>query len=255
MMRRNMEQSDLDLLHAVPLYHLQTLIKTRRLPLSPNRVPPDSQTLGASIDRNLEKDLTSAEPSSITVGEIAQHLFNPDSIDKVLTTLGEKEKLILHELVACGGRANSRDLALYLMSSGYLLGGQIASNADRETPLFQNALESPSGPVQGYPQGVPPYPIPHPHGVFELAVRHLLLQGLLFWGKQTNFGGRDYASGVYDGVLIVPPAVMAVVNTASENLPPTGDLPARAGIRVNLGEGLYRLQRTLYLYWSLVAAM
>ncbi len=104
-----MEQSDLNLLHTVPLHHLQTLIKSRRLPLSPK---------GPQVN-------TSAEPSSITITEIAQYLFNPSALDEVLGGLGEKETLILHELVACGGRANSRDLALYLTSSGLL-------NADKE---------------------------------------------------------------------------------------------------------------------------
>src|SRR5207249_7613011 len=56
------------------------------------------------------------------------------------------------------------------------------------------------------------YPTPHPHGLFEQSLRRLLMLGLLYWGKQTNFAGRDYTSGVYDGVLIVPQAVKDVVN-------------------------------------------
>ena len=254
-----MEQSDLNLLHTVPLHHLQTLIKSRRLPLSPK---------GPQVN-------TSAEPSSITITEIAQHLFNPAAIDEVLGGLGEKETLILHELVACSGRANSRDLALYLMSSGLINAGKEA-----EPLSISDSVGTASETTQEHPQGVPQYPIPHPHGAFELALRHLLLLGLLFWGKQTNFGGRDYTSGVYDGVLIVPQAVMNEVlhlqrehRQADTLVPARGYLSPRqdsstfagsvdegdvlvplAGTRGLINEGIHALQRTLYLYWSLVAA-
>ena len=248
-----MEQSDLNLLHTVPLHHLQTLIKSRRLPLSPK---------GPQVN-------TSAEPSSITITEIAQYLFNPSALDEVLGGLGEKETLILHELVACGGRANSRDLALYLTSSGLL-------NADKEAEplLISDSIAASPEATQEHPQGVPRYPIPHPHGAFELALRHLLLLGLLFWGKQTNFGGRDYTSGVYDGVLIVPQAVMNEVRSIQQREQRQADplVPARgistfagsvdegdvlvplAGTRGLINEGIHALQRTFYLYWSLVAA-
>lgn len=218
-----MEQSDLNLLHTVPPYHLQTLVKSRQIPLSA---------------RNID-----AAPSLTTITEIAQHLFNSSSISDALRGLDEKQTLILHELVACGGRANSRDLALYLISSNLFNSGK-KGGAD---PIGTPPVDTPySG--RGSP-GMPHYPVPHPHGVFELALRHLLMLGLLFWGKQTNFGGRDYTSGVYDGVLIVPQAVM---NVAPLNASLKETLP---GERVNLGEGLYVLQRTLYLYWSLVATM
>ena len=227
-----MQQSDLDLLHLVPPHHLQALVKSRRLPPSP-RI------------QNID---TPAGPSSIAITEIAQHLFDPAAISDALQALDERENLILRELVLCGGRANSRDLALYLANSG-LLGHGKKLEADPVPLPYSGQVTAEHTP------GAPQYPVPHPHGVFELAVRHLLLLGLLFWGRQTNFGGRDYASGVYDGVLIVPQTVMEVVKAASENLPLTEDLPAGAGAQVSLGEGLYRLQRTLYLYWSLVAAM
>jgi hypothetical protein len=248
-----MEQNDLDLLYTVPIHHLQTLIKSRRLPVTPGRGvihhAPRNMTSRPPVETsdNLTPGgtNTSAEPSSITIREIAQHLFNPKAIDEVLTTLGEKERLILHELVACGGRANSRDLALYLSSSGLL-------DADKENSLTNHAIDGPSEPAQGHPQGVPQYPIPHPHGVFELAVRHLLLLGLLFWGKQTNFGGHDYASGVYDGILIVPRAVMErdVALFPSVPSPSVVHSPTVS----NIAEGIRTLQRTLYLYWSLVAS-
>src|SRR5579859_5060659 len=99
-----MEQSDLDLLQAVPPYHLQSLAKLRRISPSPK---------GQSVST---PTLSSAAP----VVEIAQYLFHPSTIYEALRSLNDTEALILGELVACGGRANSRDLALYLSSSGAL---------------------------------------------------------------------------------------------------------------------------------------
>ncbi len=52
--------------------------------------------------------------------EIAQLLFDPTSLEKTLVDLNEIEKMVLRELVICGGRANSRDLALYLTYAGLL---------------------------------------------------------------------------------------------------------------------------------------
>src|SRR6266480_2890254 len=103
-LRGAMEQSDLDLLHMVPPHHLQTLVKSRRLPLSPR----------------LQNIDTPAGLPSTAITEIAQRLFDPATISDALRVLDERENLILRELVACGGRANSRDLALYLANSGLL---------------------------------------------------------------------------------------------------------------------------------------
>src|SRR5581483_1962388 len=97
------------------------------------------------------------------------------------------------------------------------------------------------------------YPPPHPHGVFEQALHRLLLLGLLYWGKQTNFVGRDYSNGVYDGVLIVPHAVMEAASEVMSERPESG-LPdeARDDGQPLISEGVLALQRSLYLYWSLV---
>jgi hypothetical protein len=153
---------------------------------------------------------------------------------------------VLRELVACGGRANSRDLALYL------------SLADASLTTYPHAREkneslaaySSTSPAPRQAQMGPTlYPAPHPHGAFEQALHRLLLLGLLFWGKQTNFVGQDYSSGVYDGVVIVPQTIVKLANrewqldTGPQT--PALELP---------GEGIYTLQRALYLYWSLVAS-
>src|SRR6266581_602621 len=95
-----MEQSDIDLLSTVPPYHLQTLAKLRRPKGQSGNIPLLSP--------------------SITIPEIAEHLFHPSTINEAIRSLNDTESLILHELVFCGGRANTRELALYLTSSGAL---------------------------------------------------------------------------------------------------------------------------------------
>ncbi|HET9920230.1 MAG TPA: helicase-associated domain-containing protein [Ktedonobacteraceae bacterium] len=222
-----MEQSDLDLLQTVPPYHLQGVARTRRLPLAMKGLA----SLSASTST-----LTANE-----VVEVAPHIFNTASIQEALRSLDDLETTILRELVACGGRANSRDLALYLTSSD-------GPGTDREASI------PPSGMSTIASLGEPAkmlYPTPHPHGPFELALRRLLLLGLIFWGKQTSFAGRDYASGVYDGVLIVPVTVREAVREAWPATEPLQD----EGEEIAVGEGIRALQRTLYLYWSLVASM
>src|SRR5260370_16262935 len=91
-----MEQSSLYLLQNVPPYHLQALVKARRLPYSFK-----GQNINAPGD-----------PSK-TTAEIARLLFDAVSCREAIGSLGEMEKLILRELVACGGRAHKRDLPLY----------------------------------------------------------------------------------------------------------------------------------------------
>ncbi len=101
-----------------------------------------------------------ATPAAI---EVAQHLFQATTISEAIRGLNDAEKLILRELVACGGRANSRDLALYLSNSSTLYPVKGAE--------FSCIIE----------QGNMLYPTAHPHGVFEQSLRRLLMLGLLFW--------------------------------------------------------------------------
>ncbi len=242
-----MQQSDLYLLQNVPPYHLQALVKARRLPYSfkgqKNSVMPDS---------------------SATTAEIAQHLFDPISCRDAIRGLGEMEKSILGELVACGGRANSRDLALYL--------SLVNTHADDAHKLNHGSSSTGNSPqvssrTNTYEQEVAlQYPAPHPHGVFEQALHRLLLLGLLFWSKQTNFVGRDYASGLYDGLLIVPQSVMEAANelwNTGEKVAMHSPAPEQVSDNEKevdqtlegASEGIRALQRNLYRYWSLVATM
>ncbi|HEU5228156.1 MAG TPA: hypothetical protein VFU49_10130, partial [Ktedonobacteraceae bacterium] len=222
-----MEQSDLDLLQTVPGYHLQSMIKVRRVPIS----------LKVQTSESAASTSASSDVFSANMLEIAQHLLAPAALANALQSLDPLETAILRELVSCGGRANSRDLALYFSNAG-LLTSEKTTHGQPETPRSQPGLS-----VQ--------YPVPQPHGVFELALRHLLVLGLVFWGKQTNFVGRDYANGIHDGVLIVPLAVREAVEAQWE--PPQNQLADQSLEEV--GELARELQRTLYLYWSMVASL
>lgn len=223
-----MESSDLPLLQTAPAYHIQAILKTR-------------QAVRVSASQSPAEGL---DPTSANMEEIAAYLFEPRACRELLHTLGEAEVCILRELVACGGRANSRDLALYFSSPG--------SPFVVHVHVHERSVHLPPQPTSlstvGHAiSGSSLYPPPHPHGVYEQALHRLLLLGLLFWGKQTNFIGRDYSSGVYDGVLIVPPTIVRCVRQEWQQTEQAGvahdDYP---------GEGMRTLQRALYLYWSLV---
>ncbi len=222
-----MEQSDVELVQTAPAYHLQAVIKGRH-----------AQDQHAS---------SITEPI-----KIAHSLLNRAALEHVIHELEPLAAAILRELVACGGRANSRDLALYLASGDMLTArpegvSATADGSHRQTFKSTNSLGSP-----------PQYPVAHPHGVFEQAIRYLLLQGLLYWGKQTNFASRDYASGIHDGVLIVPEVVKAVVRDIWGNDEPFSTLRAHHDDIIetaDVGEGIRTLQRSLYLYWSVVSSL
>ncbi len=222
-----MEQNDVELVQTAPAYHLQAILKGR---------------LAGTI-KAAASDALPIEPVAI-----AHTLLAQANLVRVMEGIDELAARVLRELVACGGRANSRDLALYFSNGDLLLTSKSESPTGQEpTSLFKNTLGTP-----------PQYPVAHPHGVFEQALRHLLLQGLLYWGKQTNFVGRDYASGIHDGVLIVPEAVKSVVRDLWRDEEPFRSVlidyeQAEAG--EDVGDGIRRLQRMLYLYWSLVASL
>jgi hypothetical protein len=220
-----MELSDLHLLQTVPAYHVQAIVKNRQL---------------APFSGGQKSEAEIAAPD---LEEVAESLFEQRACRTLLHTLDGPEARVLRELVACGGRANSRDLALYLS----LADSSFASHP----PAYEDGLVtySPSTSLLRHAQsGSTLYPPPHPHGPFEQALHHLLLLGLLFWGKQTNFVGRDYASGVYDGVLIVPQTIVKLARQEWRFDEEPASLPPEQP-----GEGVYTLQRALYLYWSLVA--
>jgi len=240
-----MNQNDLLLLQTAPPYHLQAIVKARRLPISVH---------GQNINKKID-------PSSMTISEIAQYLFDLTSCMDTLRSLTEMEKSILHELIACGGRANSRDLALYFSCLQVPLDD--AAEPDRKYSATVDSSKDSSKSQPHHRLVTLQYPTPHPHGFFEQAVHRLLLLGLLFWGKQTNFVGRDYASGVYDGVLIVPRTVLEIAdelwNTVEQSFShdQTFEQDTSKDLKTvgeSVSESITSLQRYLYRYWSLVAA-
>jgi hypothetical protein len=222
----DMEQSDLFLLQHVPTYHLQTIAKARNItqPVRSQGAPAPDAPL-------------------VELNDLGNALFDPISCQEAIRELSALEMSILKELAACGGRANSRDLALYLSSLDAPTTGKAKQDSRRHEALLAHG---------------PQYPTPHPHGPFEQALHHLLVLGLLFWGRQTNFSGRDYSNGVYDGVLAVPQAVMDATQAVVEerHAQEGGDesLVGEVAQPVLFHEGIRELQRALYLYWSLVAS-
>jgi Helicase conserved C-terminal domain len=242
-----MDQSDLVLLQSVPPYQLQAIVKTRHLPVS---------LKGQDINK-------SPDPSSMTITEIAHYLFDSTSCIDTLNGLTEIEKSILQELSACGGRANSRDLALYFSWLQVL--PEDASEPGQKASSITNSSAGVTRTQLHHRVMTLQYPTPHPHGIFEQAIHRLLLLGLLFWGKQTNFVGRDYASGVYDGTLIVPRTVLEITNNLWNSVkqnqthmqPPEQDTHSNETTRIGegLSESISVLQRYLYRYWSLVSTM
>ncbi|MGH2478278.1 MAG: helicase-associated domain-containing protein, partial [Ktedonobacteraceae bacterium] len=221
-----MEQNDFLLLQTVPSYHVQAIARIRL----------DAQTVtGKSAE-------SPPDPTTLDLAALAEYLFDPRACHEALRALDDAESCVLRELVACGGRANSRDLALYFSSADSPLAVSAAQEQTYSTPVL----------VAGHPTAlISLYPTPHPHGPFEQALHRLLVLGLLFWGKQTNFVGRDYASGVYDGVLIVPHAVMESARQEWKLDELQRPITTEKGELPN--ESMRDLQRALYLYWSLVS--
>jgi Helicase conserved C-terminal domain len=235
-----MEQSDLELIRTVPLFHLQAVAKVRHIAFV-------SQDLISGPEHEVLSP-TSSSNSNRIMQDIAEHLFETSAIADVLENLGEFEMRLLKDLIACGGHANSRDLALYLQSAGRS-GGEIDVQVTYHEYVTTELVPKVS---PGTPQVQPRYPEAHPHGVFEQAVHRLLALGLIFWGKQTRFVSRDYTSGMHDGVLIVPQIVVTVVSQIWSRVHDVTMLDATLP-KIIPSERMRTFQRSLYLYWSLVS--
>ncbi len=151
--------------------------------------------------------------------ELARRLFHPPSVLEALRMLSQGQWAILRELARCGGQAHSSDLRLYLLAAGALPGAGRAPDAQAN--------------------------------LYELALGRLLKLGLLFWGRLDVLGGRAYASGAHEGLLVVPPSVLALlpeVETPEEAAP----IPQHAQPRAPRFASVEALQRDLYLLWRVV---
>ena len=245
-----MEHIDEELFQNAPPAHLQAILRARRI--------PDKR---GQYESNTQAQLLPAE--------VAALVLDPQSLLATIQSLDAFETRLLKELVACGGRANSRDLALYVSSflPDMPSPENVAPSLTLSLPGTRGGTSSSLSRPSTSATGVPQYPVPHPHGPFEQAIRHLLLLGLLFWGKQTSYASRDYAGGIHDGILIVPEAVRdVVIQTWGQGEPfhtflaPGQSQTSENGAssvsdeEIESAEGIRNLQRALYLYWSLVAA-
>src|SRR5438045_2633575 len=106
-----MEQRDIELLQTVPSYHLQVLAKTRGI-----------EHLETSFSENHSDVSLSSRSSSPTLdpADLARSLFDAAALKELMSRLDEMDVMVLRELVTSGGRANSRDLALYLQNAELL---------------------------------------------------------------------------------------------------------------------------------------
>jgi hypothetical protein len=158
---------------------------------------------------------SAADPAALE--ELARRLFYPPSVQEALRLLSQGQWAILRELARCGGQAHSSDLRLYLLVAGLLPGTGRAPDA--QTRLF------------------------------ELSLGRLLALGLLFWGRLDVLSGRDYASGAHEGLLVVPPSVLALL---AEGEMPEEAAPASPLPRAPRLAAAAEFQRDLYLLWRVV---
>ncbi len=156
---------------------------------------------------------------NVSLEAIAQRLFHEPSLREALRGLNPAQWAILRELMRCGGQAPNYELRAYLIAAGLLPGrGRV--------PDAQLAL-------------------------YELALGQLLKVGLVFWGRVDALGAREYASGAHDGMLVIPPSVLAVLETVE--LPPEEPQPSsRLQPRAPVFASAETLQRDLYCYWRAV---
>jgi hypothetical protein len=166
--------------------------------------------------------LPGARPASaadLPLEEIARRLFHEPSLRESLRALEASEWAILRELARCGGQAPSYELRGYLLSAGVIRGSG-------HSPEAQVAL-------------------------YEHLLAQVLRLGLVFWGRVDMLGGREYASGAHDGLLVIPPSVLALLETLDphpEASPPAGNLQPRAPLFASAE----LFQRDLYCYWRAV---
>lgn len=255
-----MEQNDQDILQTVPQPHLQTVARARRLSqvlallndVATGTVPANSELLNTATSGISPRLAHSLVPL----------LFDSQELQALLAQLSEAEAIVLREVVDCGGRVNSRDLAFYFQRK---LGWGAEENEQEQDPgsdgEYARPVESNAGNAAQIVAQVQElllatrYPTPRPHGVFELAVYQLLKWGLLFWGKQTHFAGHNYLSGAHDGVLVAPPSVLLVVRSVWPPAAPAVAAQPTTPMELAAPDAqIQAFQRFLYLYWSYVAA-
>ncbi|HEY7347317.1 MAG TPA: helicase-associated domain-containing protein [Ktedonobacterales bacterium] len=150
--------------------------------------------------------------------EIARRLFHAPSLREALRGLGPPQRAILREMARCGGQAPNYDLRAYLIAAGLIPGSGRAPEARAS--------------------------------LYELAVGRLLGSGLVFWGRLDALSSREYASGAHEGLLVVPPSVLALLEESDLT---DGEMSAALWQpRAPRSGSADVLQRDLYLYWHAV---
>src|SRR5579885_3481489 len=178
-------------------------------------VPPSHIHAIAEARRLTLPGSTAGEPA---LEELARRLFHEPSLREALRGLSPAQWAILRELARSGGQAPNFDLRAYLLAAGLVPGGGRAPNAQIR--------------------------------LYELALSRLLILGLVFWGRLDLPGAREYASGAHEGLLVVPPSVLAVL--AAPDAPVEAAPTSRWQPRAPRLASAECLQRDLYLYWRVV---
>ncbi len=162
--------------------------------------------------------LPGAAAGSLDLEDAARRLFHEPSLREALRGLSQPQWAILRELERCGGQAPNFDLRDYLIAAGLIPGSGRAPEARAR--------------------------------LYELALSRLLGLGLVFWGRLDMLGSREYASGAHEGLLVLPPSVLAVL--ASLDLADQRPEAPRLQPPAPLLGSAEVFQRDLYLYWHAV---
>jgi hypothetical protein len=181
-------------------------------------VPPAHLRNIAEARRLALPDASSGSTGSLALEEMARRLFHEPSLREALRGLSQPQWAILRELARCGGQAPNFDLRAYLIAAGLIPGSGRAPDAQAS--------------------------------LYELALSRLLALGLIFWGRLDMPGAREYASGAHEGLLVVPPSVLALL--AEPDLADPAAPTALWQPRAPRSGSAEMFQRDLYLYWNAV---
>ncbi|HEY7356286.1 MAG TPA: hypothetical protein VH590_07460, partial [Ktedonobacterales bacterium] len=163
-------------------------------------------------------DAAAAGAGDLNLEEVARRLFHEPALREALRGLSRPQWAILRELARCGGQAPSFDLRDYLIPAGCIPGSGRAPDAQVS--------------------------------LYDLALSRLLRLGLVFWTRLDMPGAREYASGAHEGLLAVPPAILALL--AKPDIASSEDAAPIWQPRAPRSGSAESFQRDLYLYWSVV---
>jgi hypothetical protein len=182
------------------------------------RAAPPGHLRAIAETRRLALPDAPGDAGAPALEEIARRLFHEPSLREALRGLSQPQWAILRELARCGGQAPNVDLRAYLIVAGFIPGSGRAPDAQVS--------------------------------LYELALSRLLGLGLVFWGRLDMPRAREYASGAHDGLLVVPPSVLALL--AAPDFASSEEPAAQWQPRAPQAGSAEVFQRDLYLYWNAV---